>query len=185
MDPKRAGKSHDDGSGPASVARGRPSAPETVRPPDGSQVRERLVTITDEDALEAARRASVPTGVPPPRAPYATKPEPDDPSASVDIDESEFDVDLLPAEEQVAILRARLAPLTRIPTLTKRMTELGEIVEDPKTAYVLGFVDGLLPLETIIEVTGLPELETLRILDRLSAQQILSFRSLSPMPRAR
>lgn len=156
-----------------------------MRPPDGSEVRERLVTFTDEDALEEARKMSVPTGAPPPRKPYITKPEPDEPTASVDIDESEFDVDSLPADEQVAILRARLAPLNRVPTLSKRMTELGEIVEDPKTAYVLGFVDGLLPLETIIEVTGLPELETLKILDRLAGQQILMFRSFSPMPRSR
>ena len=72
-----------------------------------------------------------------------------------------------------------------MPSLSKKMTELGAIVEDPKTAYVLGFVDGLLPLETIIEVTGLPELESLRILDRLMGQQILTFRSISPMPRSR
>lgn len=173
------------GSTPKGHARGRPSAPETVRPPDGSEVRERLPTITDEDALEAARKASVPTGLPPPRSPYNTKPEPDDPGASVDIDESEFDVDLLPAEEQIAILRARLVPLNRIPTLTKRMTELGEIVEDPRTAYVIGFVDGLLPLDMIIEVTGLPELETLKVLDRLASLHILAFREYSPPPRKR
>ena len=56
------------------------------------------------------------------------------------------------------------------------MTELGALLEDPKTAYVLGFVDGLLPLETIIDVTGLPELETLRVLDRMIAQSIVIVR---------
>jgi len=60
--------------------------------------------------------------------------------------------------------------------LAREMKQLGGMLEDPKTAYVLGFVDGILPLETIIEVTGLPELDTLRILDRMVAQSVVVFR---------
>ena len=42
-------------------------------------------------------------------------------------------------------------------------------------AYVLGFIDGVLPLETIVEVAGLPELETLKILERAIEQNAISF----------
>jgi hypothetical protein len=76
-------------------------------------------------------------------------------------------------------LRARLQPLDRIPEVAKCMNELGEDLREPKTAFVLGFIDGVLPLETIIEVTGLPERETLRILDALIAQGAVVF----PKPR--
>ena len=96
--------------------------------------------------------------------------------SSVEIDAGEEDLDTLDPAEQVAILSDRLAPLTRVPSLAKEMTQLGSLLEDPKTAFVLGFVDGILPLETIIDVTGLPELETLRVLDRMVAQSIVIFR---------
>ena len=73
------------------------------------------------------------------------------------------------------MLRARLAPMTRVPALTRKLTDLGPVIEDPKTAFVLGFVDGLLPLETIVEIAGLPELDTLRILDRAVDQYVVTF----------
>ena len=149
-----------------------------------SEVRERMPTITDEDALEQARLQSMPTNMPPPRSPMSTSPGPltqppparNPRDSAVEIDTDEEDLDALDPTEQIAILSDRLAPLNRVPSLAKAMTALGPLLEDPKTAYVLGFVDGILPLETIIEVTGLPELETLRVLDRMIAQAIVVFR---------
>ena len=149
---------------------------------EDSAVRERMPTITDEDALENARLQSLPSNLPPPRRPMSTMPgaiadalrNPRD--SSVEIDTGEEDLDALDDAAQIAILSDRLGPLTAVPTLARPMSELGALVEDPKTAYVLGFVDGLLPLETIIEVTGLPELETLRVLDRMIAQSIVIVR---------
>ncbi|MBX3190837.1 MAG: hypothetical protein KF819_27820 [Labilithrix sp.] len=148
-----------------------------------SDIRERMPTLTDDDALESARLRSLPSYLPPARAPASTRPgpltaEPEDSVAEVDMDEA--DLDVLPDDEQVAILRARLAPLTRVPALARPMTELGPLLEDPKTAYVLGFVDGILPLETIIEVTGLPELDTLRVLDRMLHHGVLVFTTPPP-----
>lgn len=147
-----------------------------------SEVRDRMPTITDEDALENARLQSLPSNLPPARRPMSTVPGPitsegrGPRDSAVEIDTGEEDLESLGAAEQAAILTARLAPLDRVPSLAKEMTALGALLEDPKTAYVLGFVDGLLPLETIIEVTGLPELETLRVLDRMIAQSIVIFR---------
>lgn len=119
----------------------------TVKPPGGS-FRDQLSTTPDEDLTEQARLASVMMESMPPRAV-----DPNAPQA----------------------IRARLSPLDRIPTQAKSIDELADDLKEPKTAFVLGFVDGVLPIETIIEVTGLPELETLRILDRLIAQGAIVF----------
>jgi len=143
-----------------------------------SEIRERAATITDEVELEQARLASLPSNLPPPRRPMSTKPAVSDHvEATVDIDSVEEDLDALGTEEQIAILRANLAPLDRVATLSKSLGELGALLEDPRTAYVLGFVDGILPLETIVDVTGLPELETLRILDHMIDEGIVILRA--------
>ncbi|MEA2752885.1 MAG: hypothetical protein QOI41_7028, partial [Myxococcales bacterium] len=147
-----------------------------------SEIRERMPTLTDETALEHARLQSLPSNMPPPRRPMSTVPGPlldttrNPRDSSVEIDTGEEDLESLDAGVQVAILSSRLAPLTRVPSLAKELAQLGALLEDPKTAYVLGFVDGLLPLETIIDVTGLPELETLRVLDRMVSQSVVIFR---------
>ena len=131
--------------------------------------RERLPTIVDEAATEEARIASVLMDSTPPRARPSGAPE-------VELAVRYADVEALDDDQQLAFLRARLAPTTRVPSLTRKITELGPLIEDPKTAYVLGFIDGLLPLETIVEVAGLPEIDTLRILDRAIDHYVITFR---------
>ncbi len=149
-----------------------------------SEVRERMPTITDEDALEEARLQSLPSYLPPARRQMSTAPgglvtvapPPANPrDSSVEIDTGEEDLESLSDAEQIAILTVRLSPLSRVPSLARELGKLGLLLEDPKTAYVLGFVDGILPLETIVDVTGLPELETLRVLDRMVSQSIVIF----------
>jgi hypothetical protein len=149
---------------------------DTVRPSfdvqrfaEDSVMRERLPTITDEVATEEARIASVLMDSVPPRAPMGGGPD-------VQVAVRYSEVEALGDEEQLAFLRARLAPMSRVPALARKITELGPVIEDPKTAYILGFIDGVLPLETIVEVAGLPELDTLRILDRAIDQYLISFR---------
>lgn len=145
-----------------------------------TEFRERMPTLTDDSALEEARLQSMRSFAPPARPPAVTsRPGPivaTSRDSSVEIDTGESDLESLGVDDQVAILTVRLAPLTRVPVLAKEGTELGSGVEDPKTAYVLGFIDGILPLDTIIEVTGLPELETLRVLDRMIAQAVVVFK---------
>ena len=164
----------------------------TVRPSfdpeqfaEDSEIRERMPTFTDEAALEDARLLSLPSNAPPPpppppaRRPMSTVPGPlvaNPRDSAVEIDTGEADIEALDAGEQTAILSARLAPLSRVPVLLGELTDFGHLLEDPKTAYVLGFIDGILPLETIVEVTGLPELDTLRVLDRMVAQGVVFFR---------
>lgn len=147
---------------------------------DDDDEHDRIPTLTNEVELEEARKKSLPSRAPP-RRPFSTKPAPlaseDDADAAVEVDAEEEDVEGLDPEAQEAILRDRLAPCSRVPILAKRLTDLGEVLEDPKTAFVLGFVDGILPLDTIVEVTGLPELDTLRVLDRMVAIGVVVFRS--------
>lgn len=126
--------------------------------------RERLPTIVDEIATEEARIASVLMDSTPPRATSG-------PDLAVRLSE----VEALKPDEQLAFLRARLAPMSRVPTLARPITELGTLIEDPKSAYILGFVDGLLPIETIVEVAGLPEIDALRILERAIEQHVIIF----------
>ncbi|MBX3261989.1 MAG: hypothetical protein KIS78_02140 [Labilithrix sp.] len=169
------GEEGGDDEAPAAVESG--TIPrETVRPAfdveryaEDTIGRERLPTVTDEVAIEEARIASVLMDSTPPRAHLASAPE-------VEIAVRYSDVEALDDDQQLAFLRARLAPMTRVPSLARKITELGPLIEDPKTAYILGFVDGLLPLETIVEVAGLPEMDTLRILDRAVDQYVITFR---------
>jgi hypothetical protein len=183
----------------------RPTAPPKVDAEElfeEVEVRERMPTLVDDEALEQARVASM-KSLPPnakaaamatPITPVepvprqvlkASEPEPmsvghDLPpmrprAPSVEILAGEEELDDLGGDEQIAIFRARLAPLTRVPSLARSLAELGALLEDPKTAYVLGFVDGVLPLDTIIDVTGLPELDTLRVLDKVAAQGLFVY----------
>jgi hypothetical protein len=139
--------------------------------------RERLSTIVDAEATEEARLASVLMDSTPPEPPTRRIDlDLDAPEVEVLLSDDEVIAEELEGEEEIAFLRARLAPMTRVPTLVRPITELGSVIEDPKTAYMLGFVDGLLPLDTLVEVAGLPEVEALRILDRAVDQYVLTFR---------
>lgn len=120
--------------------------------------RDQAPTITNEVELEQARLASMSTSDPPMRGRA---------ESFVHVEASEEDFEELDASAQEALLSARLGPLDGVPSLVKQGAELAAQLEDPKSAFVAGLVDGLLPLETILEVAGLPAAETLRILDRL------------------
>jgi hypothetical protein len=152
-------------------------ARETVRPSFNLEryaadavTRERQVTLTDEAATEEARIASVLMESKPP-----SKSRPKS-LAEIEVNVRYAEVEALRGEEQLALLRERLAPMSRVPSLVRGITELGPVIEDPKTAYILGFVDGLLPLETIVEVAGLPEIDALRILDRAIGAMVITFK---------
>lgn len=166
------------------------------------ELREKQPTLTDAETLEAARRRSMASAPPSSRgAPRSTRTyrppmlgswappsrgsgrpgsftlESDAPDSQIELDAGEEDLDDLSDDEQEAILRARLAPLDRVPMLTAPLSEMGEFMEDANAAYVLGFVDSILPLETILEVAGLPDLAALRVFDRLVSLGLVTFRT--------
>jgi hypothetical protein len=127
-----------------------------------TEQREQAPTITNEVELEQARVASMASLAPPPRARAESL-------VQLEVVEVDDELDALDPDAQVAVLLDRLAPLARVPTLVKTPNELAVRLEDSKAAYIAGFVDGLLPLETIVDVAGLPQLDTLRVLDRMIA----------------
>jgi hypothetical protein len=79
------------------------------------------------------------------------------------------------AKQRIAMLRIRLGPLTRVPVLARSLNDQG-VIADPRTGFVLTFVDGVSPLAAIIDAAGLPELEVLQLLVRARDQKLIELR---------
>jgi hypothetical protein len=79
-----------------------------------------------------------------------------------------------------AVLRqmyaTRIGPLDRVPLVMVPRDQLRWLSIDHKAGFVLSLVDGVSNLEMIIDVSGMPELDTLRILSELAQQRIISLR---------
>ena len=71
---------------------------------------------------------------------------------------------------------ARVGPLERVPVVMVPRDQLRWLSIDHKAGFVLSLVDGVSSLEMIIDVSGMPELDTLRILSELAQQRIISLR---------
>ncbi len=71
---------------------------------------------------------------------------------------------------------ARIGPLDRVPVVMVPRDQLRWLSIDHKAGFVLSLVDGVSSLEMIIDVSGMPELDTLRILSELAQQRIISLR---------
>jgi hypothetical protein len=71
---------------------------------------------------------------------------------------------------------ARIGPLGRVPSVAVARDQLRWLSIDHKAGFVLSLVDGVSSLEMIIDVSGMPELDTLRILSELVQQRIISLR---------
>lgn len=72
---------------------------------------------------------------------------------------------------------ARLGPLERVAVVMVPRDQLRWLSIDHKAGFVLSLVDGVSSLEMIIDVSGMPELDTLRILSDLAQQRIIALRS--------
>jgi hypothetical protein len=71
---------------------------------------------------------------------------------------------------------ARIGPLERVPVVMVPRDQLRWLSIDHRAGFVLSHVDGISSLEMILDVSGMPSLDTLRILCELSQQRIISFR---------
>lgn len=84
------------------------------------------------------------------------------------------------AESSKSVLRkmysARLGPLDRVPTVMVARDQLRWLSIDHRAGFVLSLIDGVSSLEMILDVTGMPELDALRILSELAQQRIIAFR---------
>jgi len=84
------------------------------------------------------------------------------------------------AESSRAILEqmysARIGPLERVPVVAVAREQLRWLSIDHRAGFVLSHVDGVSSLEMILDVSGMPTLDVLRILFELVQQRIITFR---------
>jgi hypothetical protein len=71
---------------------------------------------------------------------------------------------------------ARIGPLDRVPVVTVARDQLRWLSIDHRAGFVLSHIDGVSSLEMILDVSGMPLLDALRILCELAQQRIISFR---------
>ncbi len=72
--------------------------------------------------------------------------------------------------------KAKLGALDRVPIVMVPSGELRWLSIDHRAGFVLSNIDGVSSLEMIIDVSGMPPLDALRILCELAQQRIISFR---------
>ena len=70
---------------------------------------------------------------------------------------------------------ARIGPLDRVPLVEVKRDQLRWLSIDHRAGFVLSLVDGVASLEMILDVSGMRELDALRILYELVQQRIISF----------
>jgi hypothetical protein len=71
---------------------------------------------------------------------------------------------------------ARLGPLDRIPMVIVPRGQMRWLSMDHRAGFVLSLIDGSSSVEMILDVSGMPKLDALRILHELVQQKIVSFR---------
>jgi len=76
----------------------------------------------------------------------------------------------------VSMYSARLAPLDRAPIVVVPGTQMRWLSIDHRAGFVLSLIDGSSTVETILDVSGMPKLDALRILYELVQQKIVAFK---------
>jgi hypothetical protein len=71
---------------------------------------------------------------------------------------------------------AKIGPLDRVPVVEVPREQLRWLSIDHRAGFVLSLVDGVSSLEMILDVSGMPSLDALRILYELVQQRIISLR---------
>jgi hypothetical protein len=71
---------------------------------------------------------------------------------------------------------AKIGPLDRVPVVEVAREQLRWLSIDHRAGFVLSLVDGVSSLEMILDVSGMPSLDALRILYELVQQHIIAFR---------
>jgi hypothetical protein len=71
---------------------------------------------------------------------------------------------------------ARLGPLDRVPMVVVPRTQMRWLSMDHRAGFILSLIDGQSSVELILDVSGMPKLDALRILHELVQQKIVAFR---------
>ena len=72
---------------------------------------------------------------------------------------------------------ARLGALDRVPVVIVQRTQLRWLSIDHRAGFILSLIDGSSTLEMILDVSGMPKLDAMRILHELLQQRIVSLRN--------
>ncbi len=72
---------------------------------------------------------------------------------------------------------AKLGPLDRAPFVVVPRAQLRWLSIDHRAGFILSLIDGVSPIEMIIDVSGMPMLDALRILHELVQKRIVSFKT--------
>ena len=66
-----------------------------------------------------------------------------------------------------SISRKSLGSLERVPVLRVAPAQLAKLGLDHRAGFVLSMIDGATAIETLIDMSGLPRVDVLRILDEV------------------
>ena len=71
---------------------------------------------------------------------------------------------------------SRLAVMTsrQVPRLLVGPKEISKLPMDPRTAFILGHIDGIQSMEEILDVCAMPESEAIELIERLRAMGVIS-----------
>lgn len=71
---------------------------------------------------------------------------------------------------------ARLGSLDRVPLVVVPRTQMRWLSMDHRAGFILSLIDGSSTIEMILDVSGMPKLDALRILHELVEQKVVAFR---------
>jgi hypothetical protein len=71
---------------------------------------------------------------------------------------------------------SRLGPLDRVPVVAVARDQMRWLTIDHRAGFILSHVDGISNLEEIVDISGMAELDALRILSELVQQRIIALR---------
>jgi hypothetical protein len=69
---------------------------------------------------------------------------------------------------------ARLAPLERTVTVAVSPEQIRWLSLDHKSGFLLSLVDGNSSIEELLDISGMPRLDALRILSTLAQQKVIA-----------
>lgn len=78
-----------------------------------------------------------------------------------------------PAEPCSTLIRRTLGPPESVPCLVLTTAETIARVSDPKSAFVVGFIDGLLPIDVLVEAIGMRAPDVVAIIETLIADGLV------------
>lgn len=71
---------------------------------------------------------------------------------------------------------AKIGSLDRIPTIIVPRTQMRWLSIDHRAGFILSLIDGTSTIEMVLDVAGMPKLDSLRILHELVQRRIVAFR---------